>query len=102
MWPERQLKEGFVSTSLTTKDGRVVSGFVQSEDQLRLVIRDPASEKLQVIARRDIKSRQDAGTIMPPGLTANLTRDELRDLARFLSERKGQTEPPSQPPASSR
>ena len=90
VWPSRQVKEGYLSTTLTARDGQVVSGFVQREDAQRLVIRDPANETEQIVAKQDVAARQDAGTIMPPGLTASLTREELRDLVRFLAERKGQ------------
>ncbi len=89
VWPRRQVKEGFLSTTITTKDGQVISGYLQSGDPERIVIRDAASDRLRSIAPREVATRQDAGTIMPPGLTAQLTRGELRDLVRYLSERKG-------------
>ena len=89
VWPKRQIKEGFLSTTITTKDGRLVSGHLKHEDKQRIVIEDAATKQRQAIAPGDVAQRQEAGTIMPPGLTARLTREELRDLIRFLSEQTG-------------
>ena len=49
-----------------------------------------ATGTTQTIPVRKVDVRQDAGTLMPPGLTASLSRAELRDLIRFLSDQKGQ------------
>ena len=90
VWPERQIKEGFLSTTVTTTDGRVISGHLKHEDKQRIVIEDAATKQQQTIASGEVAQRREAGTIMPPGLTSRLTREELRDLIRFLAERKGQ------------
>jgi putative heme-binding domain-containing protein len=90
LWPQRQLKEGYIMTSITTKDGKVISGYIDSEDKSRVIIRDAATGKTEMIPVRKVEARQDAGTLMPPGLTASLSRAELRDLIRFLSDQKGQ------------
>ena len=60
------------------------------EDKQRIVIEDAATKQQQTIASGEVAQRREAGTIMPPGLTSRLTREELRDLIRFLAERKGQ------------
>ena len=90
LWPQRQLKEGYIMTSITTKDGKVISGYIDREDKSRVIIRDAATGKAEMIPVRKVEARQDAGTLMPPGLTASLSRAELRDLIRFLSDQKGQ------------
>ena len=66
---------------------------MESEDKKAIRIRDVASGRTVALPPPLVATRQDAGTIMPPGLTATLTRDELRDLVRFLTERKGQSRP---------
>jgi hypothetical protein len=60
------------------------------------VIEDAVTRTRKTIAPKDIATRTDAGSVMPPGLTAQLTREELRDLIRFLSEQKGQKLPPEE------
>ncbi|MAT31164.1 MAG: hypothetical protein CMP29_05190 [Roseibacillus sp.] len=89
VWPRRQIKEGYLSTSITTRDGLVVSGHLKHEDSQRIIIEDAITRRSRMLAPSQVQHRQDAGTIMPPGLTAQLSREELRDLVRFLSERKG-------------
>jgi putative heme-binding domain-containing protein len=85
LWPERQIKEGYQATTVVTKDGRVLSGFAHSEDKTVLRIRDLTSGKIATLQVSDIKQRNKGGSVMPPQLTANLTRAELRDLIKYLS-----------------
>ncbi len=85
LWPKRQIKEGFLSTTLTTKDGRVLNGYLQNEDREIITIRDVASGEEITLGRGEVKSRQDAGTIMPAGLTVTLSREDLRDLIAYLA-----------------
>jgi putative heme-binding domain-containing protein len=89
LWPRRQIKEGYSATMLTTKAGRVIGGYVQREDKQQIVIRDAATGETQVVPVQQVAQRQDAGTLMPPGLTAGLLRSDLRDLIRFLADQKG-------------
>ena len=89
LWPRRQIKEGYTSTSITTKDKKAISGYVHAETKQHLSIRDAATGALQTVPTSAIATREDAGTLMPPALTAGLSRAELRDLIRFLSEQKG-------------
>jgi putative heme-binding domain-containing protein len=89
LWPKRQVKEGYLSTTLTTKDGKVVSGYVDTETKAKIVIRDAATGTKQALRTADVASRQDAGTLMPPGLAATLTRDQLRDMIAYLAALRG-------------
>ncbi len=88
LWPARQIKEGYAATTVITKDGRVLSGFAHSEDKTVLRVRDLATGKIAPIQTANIKQRTRNGTVMPPGLTASLTRAELRDLIKYLSTLK--------------
>lgn len=89
VWPRRQIKEGYLSTTITTRDGQVISGHLKHEDKQRIVIEDAVTRTRKTLAPGHVDQRQDAGTVMPPGLTSQLNREELRDLIRFLSERRG-------------
>ena len=73
---------------MITKDGRVLSGFTHSEDKTVLRVRDLATGKIAPVQTSNIKQRTLNGTVMPPGLTASLTRAELRDLIKYLSTLK--------------
>ena len=89
IWPRRQIKEGYLSTTITTREGQIISGHLKHEDGQRIVIKDAVTRTTKTLAPDQVDQRQDAGTIMPPGLTSQLTRGELRDLIRFLSELRG-------------
>ena len=88
LWPARQIKEGYEATTVVTKDGRVLSGFAHSEDKTVLRVRDLATGKIAPVQTAQIQQRTRGGTVMPPGLTASLTRAELRDLIKYLSSLK--------------
>lgn len=89
LWPARQVKEGYLSTSLVLKDGSNISGYVQSENPRLIVIRNAVNGQSTTLLKRQIQTRHDAGTLMPPGLTSNLTRKELIDLVAYLATLKG-------------
>ena len=86
LWPDRQVKEGFLATTLTLNDDQVISGYLEDESNDRLIVRDIATGERRTLARARISQRNDAGTVMPAGLTAGLSRQELADLIRYLSE----------------
>jgi hypothetical protein len=78
-----------MATTLVSNDDRVVSGYIQSEDNKKVVIRNVADGTLTTYQKNTIKERLDAGSLMPPGITASLDPTELRDLIKYLTSRKG-------------
>ena len=93
LWPDRQIKEGYLATTVVTKAGKVLSGLVHSEDKKTLRLLDLASGKITTTQAGAILRRTRGGTVMPPGLTASLTRAELRDLIKYLSTLKAGGQP---------
>jgi quinoprotein glucose dehydrogenase len=93
LWPARQIKEGYEAVTITTKDGRFHSGFLQAADKKTISIRDLASGATVVVPSTNLASRSKAQTVMPPGLTDSLTRTELRDLIKYLSTLKNSGSP---------
>ena len=85
MWPQRQIKEGYVATTVVTKDGRTLVGYKQKENDTELTLRDMATNALTTLPKTQIQTRTDAGSLMPDGLTASLSREELRDLIAYLA-----------------
>jgi putative heme-binding domain-containing protein len=88
VWPKRQIKEGFEMTSLLTDDGRVFSGYLTSENNGIVGLRDLATGKVREISVDAIEERVNNGTAMPSGFTNSLTRKELRDLISYLASLK--------------
>jgi putative heme-binding domain-containing protein len=85
MWPQRQIKEGYVATTVIMKDGRTVIGYKNKESETELEIRDMASGTLTTLQKSQMQSHTEAGSLMPDGLTASLSREELRDLIAYLA-----------------
>ena len=59
LWPTRQIKEGYETVTITTKDGRIHSGFLQAAERKAISIRDLASGEVVVVPSTisDSKSR---------------------------------------------
>ncbi len=89
LWPDRQLKEGYFSMSVTTKSGETYMGYSEGERDGVLHLRDTASGKVQTIPNGQIAERKNVGTLMPAGLTNSLKEEELRDLIAYLASLRG-------------
>ncbi len=86
LMPEKAVKDGFGLVNVTRTDGTVASGLLMRESEAEVVLRDLADEEV-TIPKNQIRTRAVVpGSLMPPGLTANLDEDEFLDLIRFLSE----------------
>jgi len=88
IWPQRQIKEGFEVTTLFLDDGRELVGYITHRAENTVSIRDLATGTERVVERSAIEDFSKRGTAMPAGFINVLTRQELRDLVRYLSERK--------------
>ena len=84
--PQKEVKEGYMSVSVVTKDGEEFQGYQVRETRGELVLRDVLQNKEVRLRRETIKERKQHGSVMPSGLADTLTRAEFRDLVRFLSE----------------
>lgn len=84
--PSKKLKEGYATTLVTLKSNEVLTGFLNSQDDKQITLRDSAGVMTNVQKSNIAKQETVPVSLMPPGLTAGLRRDEFVDLVRFLSE----------------
>ena len=84
LFPNRQIREGYMSRTVLTKDGHVYTGYEVKRTDDELYLRDAATDETRRIARASIIRVEDAGSAMPAGLTAPLTEAETSDLIRYL------------------
>jgi putative heme-binding domain-containing protein len=82
--PSAKIKENYHSL-VVVADGLITSGVMLRETDDELVLRD-AEDREVAIPLDAIEARKEGGSIMPVGLADELTRAELVDLVRFLSE----------------
>jgi len=82
--PSAKIKENYHSLTVVS-DGIITSGVKVRETDSELVLRD-AEDREIAIPLDAIEAKKEGGSIMPVGLADELTRAELVDLVRFLSE----------------
>jgi putative heme-binding domain-containing protein len=83
--PQREVKEGFNSWMLTMKDGTIHQGRLVMETRTEVLLFDAAERQELRLPVSLLADRTQIGSIMPEGLVQSLTREEFRDLIRFLS-----------------
>ena len=83
--PNKAIKEGFHSLAITTDDGRSLNGIKVRETDRDLILRNAEDVEL-TIPLKSIEEKSQGMSLMPVGLVDNLTRAELVDLVRFMTE----------------
>jgi putative heme-binding domain-containing protein len=83
--PGKAVKENYHALVVATSDGKVYTGIKLRQTESELVVRD-AEDREVAIPTHSIEEQKVVGSLMPAGLTESLTRPELIDLVRFLSQ----------------
>ncbi|MCG8602456.1 MAG: c-type cytochrome, partial [Verrucomicrobiales bacterium] len=89
LYPARQIKEGYFATSITTVDELVHTGYLEKTEAGAIWIRDTATRKLRPVSLHQILRQDEVGSLMPPGLTASLSDQQLLDLIAYLKSLTG-------------
>jgi len=84
--PQKEIKEGYMAISITTKEGDDYQGYLQRETSDEVVLRDILQKREVRVPRDRIAEKKQSGSVMPSGLADLLTPAEFRDLIRYLSE----------------
>ncbi|WP_397569319.1 PVC-type heme-binding CxxCH protein [Schlesneria sp. T3-172] len=83
--PNKNVKEGYQSLVVATDEGKVFTGIKVRETDTDLLLRDVEDREFAV-PLKSIDDQQSGSSLMPVGLVDKLTRAELIDLVRFMSE----------------
>lgn len=83
--PASKVKEGYHAKLVLEASGQVYTGLVVRDSKDELVLRT-AEDKLITLAKSDIEGIKDSRSLMPDGAVDALTKTELADLLRFLTE----------------
>ena len=67
------------------RPGRMIVGYKSKETDTELTVRDMATKVETTLQKNQMQTRTDAGSLMPDGLAASLSREELRDLIAYLA-----------------
>jgi putative membrane-bound dehydrogenase-like protein len=83
--PSREITQGFSMVIVETKSGERVAGIVASETDAAVALRTPGGF-LRTIPRSDVAQVEHSNrSLMPEGIEAGLTPQDLADLLEFLS-----------------
>jgi putative heme-binding domain-containing protein len=92
--PNAVIPNEYRTTEIETKDGRSIVGIAKQHDDKKIVIQ--TANELLTIPRNEIASqKQTELSMMPEGLLASLSNQEVRDLLYYLG-RVGQVPLPAQ------
>jgi putative heme-binding domain-containing protein len=86
LYPTASIKEGYELQRVLKKDGSELMGYLVSTGTSELVLRDVSGQEVSVPKSQISTQEKVPGSLMPAGLTANLDKDEFRDLIGFLSK----------------
>lgn len=86
IYPTESIKEGYELQRVALKDGSEIMGYLVSDRPSEIIMRDVTGREVPV-PKDNIKVREKiSGSLMPPGLTAGLDKQEFLDLVSFLSK----------------
>lgn len=84
--PQKKIKEGYHVVMLTLKDGSVVAGTLAGRDDKIVRVNDAAGNVVEAPVSDIASEMVSPISLMPPGLTATLRRDEFVNLVSFLGQ----------------
>ncbi len=84
--PSKTVSDQYQATTISTRDGRVLTGRVLSEDARRILVRtDPFAREPAEVLKADVEERcPSTVSEMPQGLINVLTRDGILDVIAYV------------------
>ncbi|KAA6438279.1 dehydrogenase [Dyadobacter flavalbus] len=86
LYPNLSIKEGYDLKRVVKKDGSELMGYLISDGNSEITIRDVTGKEVSVAKSQVQVMEKVPGSLMPPGLTASLSKQEFVDLVGFLSK----------------
>ncbi len=84
--PSKAIKEGYNAIRVVTADEKVYQGVKVREADGKLTIRTAEDKELTFVTKDLIERGDSTKSLMPEGITDQLTKQEFADLVKFLSE----------------
>jgi putative membrane-bound dehydrogenase-like protein len=82
--PNREVAAQYIVHTVTTKDGEQVSGFIAEDTAAAVTLTQPGGLS-RTVPRGEIRGSSSAGqSLMPEGLEAGMTSQDLADLLTFI------------------
>jgi putative membrane-bound dehydrogenase-like protein len=88
--PSKEIKEGFSTFKVATKDGRTMTGLLLSNTPEGVRLRDAQGREVKILAAEIEDKGTDPVSLMPVGVVGHLSFAEFADLLAFLGDRSAQ------------
>ncbi len=82
--PDAEVAPAFTPYVVETKDGRVFSGILASETPTSVTLRGPLAQETGVLRSEIAKLEAAPGSLMPNGVEATISKQDLADLLAYL------------------
>ncbi|MFD3002451.1 PVC-type heme-binding CxxCH protein [Pontibacter toksunensis] len=86
LYPAQSIKEGYELQRVVRKDGSEMLGYLVSNGTTEIVMRDVTGKGVPIAKSQIDILEKVPGSLMPPGLTAGLEKEEFINLVGFLSQ----------------
>jgi putative heme-binding domain-containing protein len=88
--PSKEIKEGFNTFRVATKDGKILSGLLLSDVAEGVTLKDAQGQEVRIPVAEIDEKGSDPTSLMPAGVVGHLSFEELADLLSFLGNREAQ------------
>src|SRR5690606_28933882 len=86
IYPTESIKEGYELQRVVRTDGSEMMGYLVTDRPSEIIVRNVTGQEI-AIPKESIETREKIpGSLMPPGLTASLDKQEFIDLVSYLSK----------------
>ena len=86
--PNREVLASYVAYNIATKEGEEIVGLLSEETTTHVRIKLPLGQQ-RLLPRAQVKAMRSAGkSVMPEGLEAGLTKQQMADLLEFITSVK--------------
>jgi putative heme-binding domain-containing protein len=82
--PDYEIAPGFAASMVELKDGRVLAGIVISDTPESITLREPLAVEENILRSNITALTASEHSLMPPGLEASMTKQDMADLLSFL------------------
>jgi putative heme-binding domain-containing protein len=86
LYPSQVISDQFATQTITTSDGRKITGMVSPVGDGSLIVLQSSGEKIKLTKDQVEESVRDKRSAMPEGLLNVLTLDEVGDLFAYLAK----------------
>ncbi|GAB4020014.1 PVC-type heme-binding CxxCH protein [Spirosoma koreense] len=89
LYPTLSIKEGYELQRIVKKDGTELMAYLVGNGTSEVVVRDVGGQEISIPKNQISTIEKTPGSLMPPGLTAGLDKQEFINLIGFLSKLGG-------------